>query len=145
MTYLRFEPVRSFEKLSKKFNEFANEFEKGISFEMGGFKPRVDITEDDKYIYIIAETPGMKKEDIKISINEERILTIRGEKIGPERSDSDCCIRKERIFGTFDRSFILPETTDVEKIDAKYENGVLTLTIGKKEPAKPKEYNVTIS
>ena len=64
MTLVRFEPFRGFEKIRKKFNDFANDFEKGVSFEMGGFNPRIDITEDEKYLYVHAETKGMKKDDI---------------------------------------------------------------------------------
>jgi len=145
MTLVRFEPFRGFEKISKRFNDFANDFEKGISFEMGGFNPRIDITEDEKYLYVHAETAGMKKDEIKISVNEDRLMTLRGEKKRLEKKESGNFIRNERVYGEFERSFVLPDYADVEKIVAKYENGVLELQIPKIEPEKPKEYKVEIN
>jgi len=144
MTYLRFEPMKGFERLGKRFNEFANEFEKGISFEMGGFNPRVNISEDDKSVYFDVELPGVKKEDVKVSVNHENILTIKGEKKS-DRNDVSTCCRSERTFGEFSRSFRLPDNVDTGKITANYNNGILTLTISKIEPALPKEVEVTIS
>lgn len=144
MTYLRFEPVKSFERLGKRFNEFANEFEKGFSFEMGGFNPRVNISEDSKSLYFDFEIPGIKKEDVKVSVNNENVLTIKGEKKS-DRTDAVNCCRSERTFGEFNRSFQLPDNADSEKISAAYNNGILTLTIPKIEPALPKEIEVTVS
>jgi len=125
--------------------EFMNELDKGISFEMGGFTPRADITEDELNIFFHLELPGMSKESVKISVNEDRILTIKGEKKRAELSEDKNYIRNERVFGEFSRSFVLPENIDYEKIAAKFENGVLELAIPKKEPEKPKEINIDIA
>jgi len=145
MTLVRFEPFRGFERLSKRFGDFANDFEKGISFEMGGFSPRVDVLEDTKSIYFEVEIPGVKKEDVKVSVNNENILTIKGEKKFERKDEVNSCCRSERSFGEFMRSFQLPDNTDSEKISASYNNGILTLTVPKIEPALPKEKEVTIS
>ncbi|MFH1051830.1 MAG: Hsp20/alpha crystallin family protein [bacterium] len=145
MTLVRLEPSRGFERLGKRFSEFANEFEKGISFEMGGFSPRIDITEDDKNLFVHAEIAGMGKSDVKVSINEERLLTLKGEKKKAERKEDVNFLRNERVFGEFERSFMLPDNVDVEKIHAKYDNGILELVIPKMEPPKPKEINVEIN
>ena len=145
MTLLRFNPARGFESISRRMGEFMNELDKGISFEMGGFTPRADITEDELNIFFHLELPGMCKECVKISVNEDRILTIKGEKKRVELSEDKNYIRNERVFGEFSRSFVLPENIDYEKIAAKFENGVLELAIPKKEPEKPKEINIDIA
>jgi len=145
MTLVRLEPFRGFERLGKRFNEFANEFEKGISFEMGGFSPRIDITEDDKNLFVHAEIAGMTKNDVKVSVNEERMLSLKGEKKKAEKKEDLNLLRNERVFGEFERSFMLPDNVDVEKIHAKYDNGILELVIPKVEPPKPKEITVEIN
>ncbi len=144
MTLVRLEPFRGFERLSKKFNEFANDFEKGVSFEMGGFNPRIDITEDANNLFVHAEIAGMKKGDVKVSVNEDKMLVLKGDKKKAEKSAEKNYLRNERVFGEFERSLMLPDNVDLEKIEAKYDNGVLELIIPKVEPPKPKEINVEI-
>lgn len=144
MTLVRFEPYRGFERLGRKMNTFMDDFEKGFSFEMGAFSPRVDITEDDNNLFVHAELPGMSKDQVKVSVNEDRLLTIQGEKKKEEKKEDKSLIRIERNFGSFTRSFSLPENVDVENISAKFENGVLELSLKKIEPPKPKEIEVKI-
>lgn len=144
MTLVRLEPFRGFEQIAKKFNNFTSDIEKGISFEMGGFSPRIDITEDDKNLFIHAEIPGLVKEDVKISVDEERALKMTGAKKKSSANEGKSFLRNERVFGEFERSLMLPDYVDVEKISAKYENGVLELTLPKVEPPKPKEIVVEI-
>lgn len=145
MAFVRIDPAGSFEKMSKRLNEFMNDFDKGVSFEIGGFTPRVDITENDKNIFVHAELPGMDKDDIKISVNEENVLTIRGEKKKDENSVKLSYIRTERTFGNFSRNFMLPDNVNVDKISATFNNGVLELSMPKQEPEKPKEVNIEIN
>jgi len=145
MTLVRFEPYRSFERLGRKMNTFMDDFEKGFSFEMGGFSPRVDITEDDNNLFVHAELPGLSKDQVKVSVNEERLMTISGDKKKQEKEEGKNYIRNERNFGSFTRSFSLPEYIDVENINAKFENGVLELSLKKIEPPKPKEVEVKIA
>jgi HSP20 family protein len=144
MTLVRLEPFRGFEQIAKKFNNFASDIEKGISFEMGGFSPRIDITEDDKNLFIHAEIPGMVKEEVKISVNEERTLKMSGIKKKLADNEGKSFLRNERVYGEFERSLMLPDNLDIENINAKYDNGVLELTIPKVEPPKPKEIVVEI-
>jgi len=121
-----------------------DELEKGVNFEMGAFKPRVDISEDSENFYLIAELPGMSKEDVKITINEENMLIIKGEKkslIG----ENSTTHRTERRFGSFERAFVLPDNLATDNVKAKFENGMLELSIAKVEPPKPKEMEVTIA
>lgn len=148
MAIIRFDPYRTWENISKKMNDFTSQFEQGFNVEYGSFSPRVDIKEDEQNIIIEAELPGIKKEEVKITLNDENVLTIRGEKRREEKieekQEDKCYIRVERNFGSFTRSFMLPENINKESVQAKYDNGVLYLTLQKKEPEKPKEFNVEI-
>lgn len=150
MAIVRFDPFRGFESLARRMSSFMEDFDKGLGFnlEFGNFAPRVDIAEDEKNLYIHAELPGLKKEDVKVSINEDRVLTIKGEKKRDEKfedkSEDKCFIRVERSFGSFVRSFMLPDNIKTENVNAKFENGVLELTLEKVEPEKPKEIPVEI-
>ncbi len=105
--------------------------------------PAVDIVEEkDKYV-VKADLPGLKQDDIKIELTDN-VLSISGERKN-ERSEEDKSKKYyyyERIYGSFERKFILPNDADVEKIKAKYENGVLMIDIQKKESKKPKEIKV---
>jgi HSP20 family protein len=96
------------------------------------FVPKVDIIENEKAFEIQVAVPGMKKEDFKIELNENN-LTVSGErKLEKERSEKG--YRSfETQYGTFSRSFSLPENVDAEKIDAKYNNGILELLVPKDE------------
>ncbi|MGA2297419.1 MAG: Hsp20/alpha crystallin family protein [FCB group bacterium] len=145
MTLVKFEPHRGFERISRRWEQFANDFEKGISFETGGFNPRVDITEDEKNLYVHAELPGMSKEQVKVSVDEERTLTIKGEKTKELKTENKNDLKLERSYGSFSRSFLLPENINIEKIDAKYQDGVLELVLQKIEPEKPKVIDVAIN
>ncbi len=144
MTLLRFEPYRSFETMFKRMNQFINEFEKGINIETGSFTPRVDIFEDNDNLYLVAEIPGIPKGDVKVTISEDNILTLKGEKKVQSDGENKTSIRNERIFGSFDRSFVLPENLDINNVVANYNDGLLNITIKKKEPEKPKEIDINI-
>ncbi|MFN3344491.1 MAG: Hsp20/alpha crystallin family protein [Chloroherpetonaceae bacterium] len=96
---------------------------------------RVDIAEDEKNIYIEAELAGMKKEDVKVSI-EDNVLTIRGERKQENEEKKKNYHRVERVYGSFSRAFTLGENIDKDNIEAKYEDGVLRLTLPKVEPVK---------
>ncbi len=144
MTFVNLNPERGFETITKRFNELINDVDKGISFEFGGFTPRVDIMEDDNNVYFFIEVPGMTKDDLKISVNEEKLLTIKGKKTRPNENENKNYITSERVFGEFQREFILADNSDTENIQASFENGILELIIPKLEPPKPKEINVEI-
>lgn len=146
MAIIRFDPFKGFETVASKVNDIFDNFEKGVSVEYGSFSPRIDISEDDNTLIFQAELPGMSKEEVKITINDENILYIKGEKKIPYRAeeDSKCFVRCERNYGAFSRSFMLPELIDQDSIKAKFSDGILEITLNKKEPEKPKEVNVEI-
>jgi len=147
MPLIRFNPLWEFENISHEFDKIRKQVtmsENWPRVEFGGFKPRVDIIEDDENIYFEVEIPGVNKEDVKVSVNDENILTIKGEKKFERKEEANACCRNERTYGIFTRSFQLPDESDYDKIEAKFENGILYLTVPKIEPVKPKEVNIEI-
>lgn len=105
--------------------------------------PRVDISETDKNFCIKAEVPGVKREDVKISI-EDRVLSIRGESRQEKEDKDEKMHRIERFYGSFSRSFTLPENIDISKIDASFKDGVLILDLPKSAEKKPQSVEVKI-
>ena len=103
--------------------------------------PAVDVFEDKESLKIVAELPGLKPEDVKITM-ENNTLTLRGEKKQVAEEKNERVHRYERSYGSFERSFALPNTVDAEKVAAAFENGVLTVTLPKAEKAKPREIAV---
>lgn len=142
MGYYRMNPARGLEEFVKQFQGIADTIEKGITVESGNFSPRLDVTENDSNFIIHIELPGVAKSDVKVSVNDEYLMTIEGEK---KRTDESNLLRSERVFGAFKRNLQLPETADVEKIKATYNQGVLEFTIEKKIPETPKQYEVIIN
>ena len=115
----------------------------GTSF-FEGWTPALDIYEDkDKYV-AKAELPGMRKEDIDVSL-EGNTLTISGERKQEEEKKEGDTYRSERYFGRFQRTVTLPAAVDANKIQAIYKDGVLTVTVPKTEEAKPKQIEVKTS
>ena len=95
-------------------------------------RPAVNVEESDKDYLISVAAPGLAKEDLKISVNDG-VLTISSENKEEKNEEKDNYIRKEFAYSTFERSFTLPDETDAEKINAKYKNGVLKVSIPKAE------------
>ncbi len=144
MAYFRINPTSGFEGLVKQMQQFANEIEKGVTVETGGFKPKADIYENEKGFAVVIELPGISKNEVSIKVNEERTMFITGEKKKTDL-ESKTIIRNERVYGEFKRTFQLPEEADIEKITAEFNHGLLTLTIGKKEPVVPKEIEIAVN
>jgi HSP20 family protein len=103
--------------------------------------PPVDVFEDKEGIKLTAELPGVKAEDVKISL-ENQTLTLRGEKKQIAEETVEKVHRYERSYGSFERTFTLPSTVVCEKIQATFEDGILTVTLPKVEKAKPREIPV---
>jgi HSP20 family protein len=105
-----------------------------------GFKPPVDIVEKDNAFLATVDLPGLKKEDIEISL-DEGVLTLSGErKLELEEGDENKSYRRiERSYGAFSRSFTLPQGVDLAKVEATFADGVLKLTLPKSEAAKARK------
>ena len=106
--------------------------------------PPVDVLEEKDGIRIMAELPGVKPEDVNISL-EGNVLTIHGTKQQLAEEHTERVHRYERAYGAFERTFTLPATVDANAIKAQYQNGVLTVTLPKEEKAKPRQIPVESS
>src|SRR6266496_2067074 len=106
--------------------------------------PLVDITEDDKEYLIKAELPEVKKEDVKVAV-ENGVLTISGERKSEKEEKNKKYHRIERAYGSFERSFIVPDDADADKVIAEFKDGVLRVHLPKSEKAKPKQIEVKVA
>ncbi|MCF8384068.1 MAG: Hsp20/alpha crystallin family protein [Chlorobium sp.] len=104
---------------------------------------RVDISEDEKAIYVSADMPGMKKEDVKVSM-EDDVLCISAERKQEEEEKKKGYHRIERSWGSMSRSFSVGDNVDGENIEASYDNGVLKITLPKKEPEPKKGKEIEV-
>lgn len=111
---------------------------------LSGWTPALDMYEDKDNVYVRAELPGMKKEDIDISLHDG-CLSISGERKAEEKFKDAEVYRAERFFGRFQRTATLPVPVAVDKVKAHYQDGILTVTLPKAEEAKPKHITVNIS
>jgi HSP20 family protein len=105
------------------------------------WQPMVDIIEEDGQYRVKAELPGIEKGDIKVDL-KGNVLTLRGERSEEKNDEKDRYYRRERRYGSFTRSFALPENVDSEAIKADYKDGVLSIVIPKPEGAVPKKITV---
>jgi HSP20 family protein len=180
MTVYRWEPRRDFEQASRKLRNLYNDVEgaiscgmqNGVHIELGTFSPRVDISETKENVFVRAELPGMKAEDVKITLSEGT-LTLRGNKkraqtgtsanraqtgtsapqqagtpaqqqAGTPAPREEVFHRLERSHGEFARQFALPDNLNEDAIEATFADGVLEITIPKRDPEKPKEREISI-
>ena len=110
---------------------------------LNGWLPAIDLFEDRDHLVLKAELPGMKKEDIEISLHGD-VLTLSGERKEDETFDKADTYRAERFLGRFQRTLTLPVTVDAKRVDASYRDGILTITLAKAEEAKPKQIEVRV-
>ena len=104
-------------------------------FSSSRFQPRVDVVDEGKILRVTVELPGMEREDLTVIV-EDAALVLRGEKKQDVHSEEDGCYRLERAYGAFTRTIPMPENADPDHTLAKFDKGVLTLTIPKQEPPR---------
>ena len=138
MTLLRFEPMRDLDHLTNRFQRLFDDFPGFHGYSNDSFSPRIDISENEKSLLINAEIPGVDKENLKITL-QDNIITIEGEKKKVVNDKNANYFREERSFGKFKRCFTLPAEVDSDKVDAKFNNGILEITLNKLEPKEQKE------
>ena len=131
LTTLRDEINRLFETPTKN----------GSSDVFNTWAPALDLYEDKESLVVRAELPGLKKEDIQISLHENTV-TISGERRNEKTYEAGETSRQERIFGRFTRSLTLPKKVDGGKVKAGYRDGILTVTLPKAEEAKPRQIQI---
>ncbi|TVP58018.1 MAG: Hsp20/alpha crystallin family protein [Halomonadaceae bacterium] len=150
VTTSRWNPLAEFEDILERYNrQLANRSQLGNGhrevLQKADWIPVVDISEDNDAFIIVSEIPGVRKEDVKVSVNNG-VLTIQGERRPPEKAVDEEMRqhRIERAYGQFARSFTLPEHVDDEHIKASYRDGLLELRLAKQEKAKPRSIEVEV-
>ena len=144
-TLSRFEPFRGVASLQGQINRLFNEAFDRSSGEanLTTWAPAVDIYETEQALVVKADLPDVKPEDLDVRV-ENNILTLRGERKFEKKVNDENYLRVERAYGSFSRSFSLSNTVNTEAIKADYKDGVLTLSIPKREEAKPKQIKVNV-
>jgi HSP20 family protein len=144
-TLNRFEPFSGPSALQDQISRLVNQAFGSSSDEASvtTWAPAVDIYETEHELVVKADLPDVKPEDLDIRV-ENNILTIRGERKFEKKVDEKNYLRVERAYGAFSRSFSLANTVNTEAIKADYKNGALTLTVPKREEAKPKQIKVSV-
>ncbi len=145
----RWDPFKELEEMEKRLATFfgrvpvrADSDKEAMT--VAEWSPLVDITEDDKEYLIKAELPEVKKEDVKLTI-EDNVLSISGERKYEKEEKGRKYHRMERAYGSFMRSFTLPDDADGSKVSAEYKDGVLKVHVPKSEKAKPKAIEVKVA
>lgn len=108
---------------------------------IANWMPAVDLVENESEFRLVAELPGLAKEDVKIALTDN-VLTLRGEKKAQVDEKQDNWHHVERAYGSFERSFTLSNAVDASKVKAKFDNGVLTVTLPKSEDKRPREIRI---
>jgi HSP20 family protein len=148
MELVKWEPFDSFNRLHSRINELFDENNGRAralpSATAGVWLPPVDILESKDAYLIRAELPGMKKEDVKLEVNDGT-LTVSGERKAETVSNRVEYHRTERVHGRFSRSFYLPQTVQQDGIKATYRDGILEIHVPKAEEAKPRQIAININ
>jgi HSP20 family protein len=147
MTVLtRWEPFREFSTLQDRINRVFRESYTGNqddSLTTSSFAPAVDVYEDEHKVSLKIEVPGIEEKDIDVRV-ENNTLTVHGERKIEKEEKEENYRRVERQYGSFTRTFTLPQTVDTENVSANYDKGVLKITLPKKAEAKPKQIKVNV-
>jgi HSP20 family protein len=150
MPIVRWEPFRNLLSLQERMNRLFEESASGLSrgqeedWSMGAWAPAVDIYEHGTDVVLKAELPGVEPKDVDIRI-ENNVLTLRGERKVDTEVKKESYHRVERSYGTFSRAFTLPSTVDTANVKAEYKDGVLRITLPKREEAKPKQIQINVT
>jgi HSP20 family protein len=146
MAITRWDPFQELASLQNRVNSLFQDYGRTGQDELtttGSFVPAVDVYEDEHKVTLKLEIPGIKQEDVDVRL-ENNTLTVRGERNFEKEEKEENFHRIERRYGSFARSFTLPNTIDTEKVQASYENGVLKIELAKRAEAKPKQIKVNI-
>ncbi len=135
----RFSPLAQLSELHREMNRL---FEGGALTDTAtGWGPALDVIHDTDRIEVVVELPGLRKEDIQLSL-QDGVLTVSGERKAVTETQTDETHRTERFFGKFQRSIELPAEVNPDKVDASYKDGVLTVTLAKADESKPKQITI---
>lgn len=138
MNITRWEPFREFEDMFRQYPSFFSRSMRRFEGDEASWRPLADISETDAEYVIKAELPEVKKEDVKVTF-DHGVLTIAGERRQEKRQNDENEIRVESFYGSFSRSFSLPDNVDAKAIRAESKDGVLRVRIPKTTPAQPEK------
>jgi HSP20 family protein len=153
MAIVRWEPFRDLVSLQDRMNRLFDDSFRGVArggaaeedWALGGsWAPAVDIFEHEGNIVLKAELPGVDTKDVDVRV-ENNVLTLRGERKFDNEVKRESYHRVERSYGTFTRSFTLPTVVDTGNIKAEFKEGVLRVTLPKREEAKPKQIAISVT
>jgi HSP20 family protein len=132
--------------VDRLFNEFMGRSLRQMEEETAAcaWTPAVNILEREDGIVISADLPGLKAEDVDVTV-DNGVLTIRGERSLEEVAEGETYHRVERSYGSFERSFSIPNSVDPKKIEARFANGEMTITLPKREESKPRSVKVKVT
>ena len=148
-TLMKWNPFRELDELQNRLGTFLGPFPSrsgngnGEKLTLPDWSPSVDITEDDKEYLIKADLPEVKKDDVKVVV-ENGVLSVSGERKTETEEKKKKFHRIERSYGKFERTFTVPEDADASKIAADFKNGVLKVRLPKSPAAKPKTIEVKV-
>lgn len=146
MSIVRYDPFRDLRTLQDEVNRlFSTNLTRAFGDEgiaRGAWNPSVDIYENKDQIVLEAELPGMNREDFDLTV-ENNVITLRGERRFEKKDDGDNYHRVERSYGSFTRSFTLPQTVSAEGAQAEYRNGVLRVSLPKREEVKARRIEIS--
>ena len=143
---VRWDPFRELSALQNRVNSLFQDYGRSGQDELtttGSFVPAVDVYEDEHKVVLKLEIPGVSQEDVDVRV-ENNTLTVRGERKFEKEEKEENFHRIERRYGSFVRSFALPNTIDTENVNASYENGILKIELSKRAEARPKQIKVNI-
>jgi HSP20 family protein len=148
-TLIKWNPFRELDEVQNRLGMFLHGFPSfsegnGKSLTLPNWSPLVDITEDDHEYLFKADLPEVKKEDLKVIV-ENGVLSISGERKTEKEEKKKKYHRLERFFGTFERTFMVPEDADAAKILAEFKDGVLKVHLPKSPAAKPRAVEVKVN
>jgi HSP20 family protein len=142
----RFDPFREFVTLQDRMNRLLRDSRadgQDEALTTSSFAPPVDVYEDEHNVTLKIEVPGIDEKDIDVRI-ENNTLTVHGERKFEQEEKEENYRRVERQYGSFTRTFTLPNTVDQESVQADYDKGVLKIKLAKKQEAKPKQIKVNV-
>lgn len=141
----RWEPFRGISTLQEQVNRlFENSFQGRSESSLASWAPAVDVHETENELVVTADLPGMSEKDLDVRV-ENNMLTISGERKTETNVKDDSYLRVERSYGSFSRSFALPNTVNTDAVAAEYKNGVLTVKLPKREETKPRQVKVNVA
>jgi HSP20 family protein len=142
MNIVRYDPFREIRSLQNEVNRLFSGATAGRDDMLSGeWMPRVDVFENENHLVLEAELPGMNRDDFDLSI-ENNVLTLKGERRFEKKDERDNYHRVERAYGSFTRSFTLPSTVTAEGAKAEFKNGILNVTLPKREETKARKIEI---